>query len=125
MYNIGTKADYCGYADTYGFQGNNRENGLLHVSFVLMSVFAVNPLPNAALGKPTWQTSIKYDGVPERAVDGNRNTDYNQNSCTHTAEEYPEPAVWGVDLKSAMPVFRVDVITTEENSRTKYIKGHM
>ena len=87
-----------------------------------MFLFAVPHARNAALGKPAWQTSTGYEAVPERAVDGNRNNVFAGGSCTHTREDDPAPAVWGVDLKSTMPVYQVAVTNTDIHSGKNYVK---
>lgn len=58
---------------------------------------------NLALGKPTAQSStfsnqIVGNAGPERAVDGNANTDMQQRHCSHTKEN--DPSWWRVDLGS-------------------------
>ncbi len=52
-------------------------------------------------GKAT-QSSIDYGGLPERAIDGNTDGDYNKNSVTHTHQE-ADPW-WEVDLGATKPV---------------------
>ena len=57
---------------------------------------------NLARNKPTKQSSTAYNGHPERAVDGNRNDDYNRSSCTHTDDR--TPPWWRVDLQKVVSV---------------------
>ncbi|GMH44639.1 hypothetical protein BSKO_12591 [Bryopsis sp. KO-2023] len=59
-------------------------------------------------GKTAIQSSTAYRGVPARALDGNKNTDYFKGSCTHTARE--KNPFWQVDLGQAYHVTKV-VIT--------------
>ncbi|CAH1264828.1 Hypp3069 [Branchiostoma lanceolatum] len=54
--------------------------------------------PNRALGRPAVQSSVGWSGFPIRAVDGCRDSNYNQHCCTHTqAQTNP---YWYVDLGS-------------------------
>ncbi|MEV0808963.1 alpha-L-fucosidase [Micromonospora sp. NPDC050200] len=55
---------------------------------------------NLALGKPATQSSLAFDGVPERAVDGNTSGVYGQGSITHTTVPSNQ-AWWQVDLGAA------------------------
>ncbi|MDS5650489.1 glycosyl hydrolase family 98 C-terminal domain-containing protein [Streptococcus pneumoniae] len=52
---------------------------------------------NIAYAKPTTQSSVDYNGDPNRAVDGNRNGNFNSGSVTHTRAD--NPSWWEVDLK--------------------------
>ncbi len=54
-------------------------------------------LVNVAFNKPTMQSSVGWGGVPQRAVDGNTNGAYGQDSCTHTKSSN-RPHWWGVDM---------------------------
>jgi hypothetical protein len=61
---------------------------------------------NVALGKPATQSSVQYDGVAGRAVDGNRNGHYGLAlSTTHTAPDR-EPW-WEVDLGNSYNIEEV------------------
>ncbi len=51
---------------------------------------------NIAVGGTTTQSSTASGGLPERAIDGNTNGVYNQNSVTHTSSE--SEAWWQLDL---------------------------
>ena len=42
---------------------------------------------NVAEGRRAFQSSITHSGVPDRAVDGNTDGNWNSHSCTHTAKE--------------------------------------
>ncbi|HUH27826.1 MAG TPA: discoidin domain-containing protein [Gelidibacter sp.] len=58
--------------------------------------------PNLALGQPTSQSSVGWEGYPEKAVDGNTsgafdNDNLSANSVTHTDDE-DKDAWWRVDL---------------------------
>ncbi|XP_054023506.1 uncharacterized protein LOC104300699 [Dryobates pubescens] len=61
---------------------------------------------NVALGRPATQSSLLDPGSGARkAVDGNRDGDWEHGSCAHTAEE-PEPW-WQVDLGRSHRVYAV------------------
>lgn len=69
-------------------------------------MFSQNFGPNVALGKPTEQSSVGWGGYPDKAVDGNRNGNFDDtpsnwpaNSVTHTGD-YVEGTTewWRVDL---------------------------
>ena len=64
---------------------------------------------NVALNKLTWQSYVSQRGVPERAVDGNKASNWESNSCTHTNPAATELPVWGVDLGVELEVVYVDV----------------
>ena len=65
-------------------------------------------LPNLAKGKPATQSSVAWDGVPARAVDGNRNGAFSGNSVTHTSEPSTE-AWWQVDLGAVAAIDRIEI----------------
>jgi hypothetical protein len=65
---------------------------------------------NIALGRPTFQSSVLYSGEPSRAVDGNKNPDYNGNSCCHSNGLMDKTNPWwAVDLQQNRLVDRVDL----------------
>lgn len=65
--------------------------------------------PNVAAGKPASQISTAWDGVPQRAVDGNTAGDYLvDQSSSHTAEPSHQ-AWWQVDLAGQYPVDTVEI----------------
>ncbi|XP_070550915.1 uncharacterized protein [Ptychodera flava] len=80
-------------------------------------------LTNVALGKPASQSSIKKnkDGGPEKAVDGNKDSDLKKgNSCTFTDREY-QPR-WEVDLEESFDIYEV-IITNRQDCCTHRIKN--
>ncbi|XP_070546895.1 fucolectin-like [Ptychodera flava] len=80
-------------------------------------------LTNVALGKPTSQSSTKKkkDGGPEKAVDGNKDSDLKKgNSCTFTDREY-QPR-WEVDLEQSFDIYEV-VITNRQDCCVQRIKN--
>ena len=48
-------------------------------------------------------------GVSERAVDGNKASNWDNKSCTHTHPDATELPVWGVDLGMELEVAYVEV----------------
>jgi len=66
-----------------------------------------NPGANAARGMPAEQSSTLRGGSADRAVDGHTNTDFKDNSCTHT--EYELKPWWKVDLGKTHIVSAVDI----------------
>ena len=63
------------------------------------------PPGNLAKRKPTRQSTTAHGGVSARAVDGNRNTQWNGRSCTHTSRQ--SRPWWRVDLQSIQNVKKV------------------
>jgi alpha-L-fucosidase len=63
---------------------------------------------NLALNKPATQISTDYGGEAARAVDGNTDGNYFNNSVTHTAVDAKE-AWWQVDLGASAPIGDVEV----------------
>ena len=62
---------------------------------------------NLALKKPVWQSSDFYGNVASRAVDGNRDSDINMASCSHTADNNPP---WiTVDLEDTYEITEVAI----------------
>jgi hypothetical protein len=68
-------------------------NGANYLSLAEVKVLG---LPNLAQGKPATQSSVEWSGDPARAVDGNIDGIYWNNSVTHTGAG-PQPW-WQVDL---------------------------
>lgn len=63
---------------------------------------------NVALGQPASQSSTAHSGVASRAVDGNTNGRYSNNSVTHTAGGASD-AWWLVDLGSNTEIAEIIV----------------
>jgi len=63
---------------------------------------------NIAKGHKATQSSVDWEGVPERAVDGDTTGDWEHGSVTHTAEEAANPW-WEVDLGAVHKIDRVVV----------------
>ena len=64
---------------------------------------------NVARGGKTTQSSTAHGGVAERAIDGNKNTDYNAGGQTHTDGSGSIAPWWEVDLGKSVPVERIEV----------------
>ena len=62
---------------------------------------------NVVLNGTATQSSTDYEGVPERAIDGNTNGDYNDDSVTHTAFE--DQPWWQVDLGAPYAIDEIQV----------------
>jgi len=79
------------------------------ISFALFTLFFVSDISaqNLALGKPTKQSSTAFGGDSGRAVDGNKDGNYFNNSMTHTADE--SSAWWEVDLGAVYDLDRIVV----------------
>merc|ERR1711862_551455 len=60
-------------------------------NFEVTKLADADSMTNLALGKPVMQSSTGWGGVAERAVDGNTNGNYHDNTVTHTAYGDSEP----------------------------------
>uniref|UniRef100_A0A1A8N367 Fucolectin tachylectin-4 pentraxin-1 domain-containing protein n=1 Tax=Nothobranchius pienaari TaxID=704102 RepID=A0A1A8N367_9TELE len=66
---------------------------------------------NLALGGAATQSSLYATGVAYNAIDGNRNNNWNQASCTHTeADLHPW---WRLDLRTIHKVFSVKIVNRD------------
>uniref|UniRef100_H3A8M4 Fucolectin tachylectin-4 pentraxin-1 domain-containing protein n=1 Tax=Latimeria chalumnae TaxID=7897 RepID=H3A8M4_LATCH len=75
------------------------------------------------LNRGSWQQSIHERdqlGVPEHAIDGNKNSDFGYLSCTHTAHE--KNPWWRVDLKQPYRISAV-VITNRGDCCWERLRG--
>jgi hypothetical protein len=68
---------------------------------------------NIALNKPTWQSSVYAGLTSELAVDGNKNTSLNGNSCAHT-NKTDTVSWWAVDLGMLTHVIGVNLTNRAE-----------
>ena len=64
-------------------------------------------ISNLALHKPTQQISTAHGGSSERAVDGNKDGNYEALSCTHT--KVGSGNWWMVDLESTNAIYEVRI----------------
>jgi len=69
---------------------------------------------NLALKKNAIQSRTTNSGEASRAVDGNADSDFYHNSCTHTDVDLP--AWWAVDLGQETPVGRVRITNRNANA---------
>ncbi len=72
----------------------------------------VDDTVNLALNKPAYQSAVLHEGVPGRAVDGNANTLYGSNSCTHTPNS--NNPWWAVDLAKHYKILAIDITNRGE-----------
>ena len=70
---------------------------------------------NLARGRKAKQSSSVYGGGPERAVDGNTDGDYNNDSVTHTKPDGADPW-WEVDLGSSVQIDSIRIHNRKGNS---------
>ncbi len=89
----------------------------LHLAEVQVFSGAENIAPQ---GKAT-QSSIDYDGVPQRAIDGNTNGDYTKNSVTHTHGE--DNPWWELDLGSDRRIDQVIVWNRTDGGTEARLEG--
>jgi hypothetical protein len=66
-------------------------------------------LENVAVGKAATQKSLGWGGTPDRAVDGNIDGAYSNDSVTHTAEDGSAEPWWQVDLGADVPINEIAV----------------
>ncbi|XP_035862418.1 uncharacterized protein LOC116049772 [Sander lucioperca] len=64
------------------------------------------PDPNIAKGGNVIQSSLGWNGVPERAIDGNRASIYGQESCSHTQNDLKP--WWRLDL---LKTYKINTVT--------------
>ena len=64
----------------------------------MVEKYIISGTNNLALYKPTYQIDSSHGGRPGRAIDGNKDTDWDHMSCTRTPN-IQEPW-WIVDLYS-------------------------
>uniref|UniRef100_A0A6P8I6N2 protein-tyrosine-phosphatase n=1 Tax=Actinia tenebrosa TaxID=6105 RepID=A0A6P8I6N2_ACTTE len=70
---------------------------------------------NYAYDKTATQSSTGWDAPPDRAVDGNRNPNFDSvKSCTHTEMQDNEPW-WMVDLGQSIPVYEVFIVNRKNH----------
>ncbi|XP_077999949.1 fucolectin-like [Glandiceps talaboti] len=71
-----------------------------------------NVFVNIAEGKTATQSSDYQGNDPNRAIDGNTNSAFTGNSCSHTEPDHN--AWWRVDLGQSYPVYEV-VVTNRQD----------
>ncbi len=76
---------------------------------------------NIASAGTAKQSTTGYSGAAKRAIDGNTDGNYENNSTTHTETE--DSPWWELALKEAVPVDRVVVFNRTDNSLQSRLKG--
>jgi len=76
---------------------------------------------NVALGGRASQSSVDFEGSPERAIDGNTDGDYFKHSVTHNRQE-SEPW-WEVDLQDTRTVERIVVWNRTDGELESRLQG--
>eukprot|EP00116_Pleurobrachia_bachei_P007050 sb/3467312/ len=74
-------------------------------------------LVNLALNKPTSQSSTGWGGDSSRAVDGRRNKNWDQGSCTCTGTS--TDSSWQVDLEDNYNVKKITVVNRADAARQR------
>ncbi|MEM1084143.1 MAG: PVC-type heme-binding CxxCH protein [Verrucomicrobiota bacterium] len=64
---------------------------------------------NIAPQGKTSQSSVGSNGVPERAIDGNKDGDYGRNGQTHTNEGRKKDPWWEIDLGKELPIEGIQI----------------
>ena len=62
---------------------------------------------NMALGKTATQSTTIFNGIPSRAVDGDRNGVYSENSVSHTGDKHED--WWEVDLGEIRDIQTINI----------------
>uniref|UniRef100_UPI003AAE69FF uncharacterized protein n=1 Tax=Centroberyx gerrardi TaxID=166262 RepID=UPI003AAE69FF len=89
----------------------------LAVSFAMFGFGFGN---NVAVGGNVTQSSVYDTAVPERAIDGNRASNWDQGSCTHTQADFKP--WWRLDLLKSYKISNV-TITNREDCCPERING--
>jgi F5/8 type C domain len=72
----------------------------IHFSSVIPSTSSVN----IALRQPTWQSTTYQSYTSDKAVDGNKDTNFVDGFCSHTGDNDPSPWL-AVDLGTPTDVY--------------------
>jgi len=81
------------------------EGPVLTLAEVEVTVDGKNVAPQAT----ATQSSVGAGGVPERAIDGNKDGDWGKNGQTHTSQGKDDAPWWELDLGAARPVSKIQV----------------
>ena len=87
------------------------------------SVPSVDPLENIALGKRVSQSSTAYDGFASKAVDGNTNGDFGNQSVTHT--DFQSKPWWQVDLDSEETIRQINIYNRTDTASDRLSNFHV
>ena len=87
------------------------------------SVPSVDPLENIALGKRVSQSSTAYDGFASKAVDGNTNGNFENQSVTHT--DFQSKPWWQVDLDSEETIRQINIYNRTDTASDRLSNFHI
>ena len=87
------------------------------------SVPSVDPLENIALGKRVSQSSTAYDGFASKAVDGNTNGNFGNQSVTHT--DFQSKPWWQVDLDSEETIRQINIYNRTDTASNRLSNFHV
>lgn len=87
------------------------------------SVPSVDPLENIALGKRVSQSSTAYDGFASKAVDGNTNGNFGNQSVTHT--DFQSKPWWQVDLDSEETIRQINIYNRTDTASDRLSNFHV
>lgn len=87
------------------------------------SVPSVDPLENIALGKRVSQSSTAYDGFASKAVDGNTNGNFENQSVTHT--DFQSKPWWQVDLDSEETIRQINIYNRTDTASERLSNFHV
>lgn len=75
----------------------------------LAEVEVISEGKNIAPTGKTSQSSVGSGGVPERAIDGNKDPDYSKKGQTHSAEGKDDEPWWELDLGAVHPIESIQI----------------
>lgn len=84
---------------------------------------SVDPLENIALGKRVSQSSTAYDGFASKAVDGNTNGNFGNQSVTHT--DFQSKPWWQVDLDSEETIRQINIYNRTDTASERLSNFHV
>ena len=87
------------------------------------SVPSVDPLENIALGKRVSQSSTAYEGFASKAVDGNTNGNFENQSVTHT--DFQSKPWWQVDLDSEETIRQINIYNRTDTASDRLSNFHV
>ena len=87
------------------------------------SVPSIDPLENIALGKRVSQSSTAYDGFASKAVDGNTNGNFGNQSVTHT--DFQSKPWWQVDLDSEETIRQINIYNRTDTASERLSNFHV
>ena len=73
---------------------------------------------NLALRKPAWQSSVQHKGLAIYAVDGNREGNFHDQSCSLT--DVDEVPWWVVDLQAEAEIGHVAITNTADPGKNLF-----